>query len=373
MAYQREKTMDQIDRLSKILIFLQSIGWHKAIRKHMQGDASSRSYERLCLERKQAILMNIPTNMNSNIEGEDKTYSSATYLAEGTSQFIKIAKVLTKNGFSAPKIFASEPENGLLLLEDLGEKTFLALAEHGHYEFNMIEAALDVLISLHIKGFPKNMSLPKKETLELHDYDIDVLKTEVGLILDWMWPLAKKKKCDETSREAFYEIWSTHFRWLDTQSKCWVLRDYHSPNLLWLSDRKATQRVGLIDFQDAVFGHPAYDVVSLLQDARIDIPKDWEPRLLNYYCKKMAIAIPKFDKESFLSAYHLLAAQRAVKNLGIFVRLAVRDNKSDYLCHIKRNSAYLEKNLSHPTLKNVNIWFQKHLPDNIRTLILQII
>ena len=142
----------------------------------------------------------------------------------------------------------------------------------------------------------------------------------------------------------------------------WVLRDFHSPNLLWLPDRNEIARLGVLDFQDAVTGPPAYDVASLLQDARVDVPEVVEVPLLGRYVRARRTADPDFDPGAFIRSYVTLAAQRASKILGIFARLDVRDGKPQYLRHIPRISGYLQRSLAHPSLEPLNVWYGRHVP-----------
>jgi N-acetylmuramate 1-kinase len=142
----------------------------------------------------------------------------------------------------------------------------------------------------------------------------------------------------------------------------WTLRDYHSPNLLWLAGRAGIAKVGVLDFQDCVLGHPAYDVVSLLQDARVDVPQDTELKLLAHYARLRRDADPGFDAAGFARAYALLGAQRATKILGIFARLDERDHKPQYLAHLPRVERYLAADLTHPALAELKLWYEEHLP-----------
>jgi aminoglycoside/choline kinase family phosphotransferase len=140
------------------------------------------------------------------------------------------------------------------------------------------------------------------------------------------------------------------------------LRDYHSPNLIWLAERDDLGRVGLLDFQDAVLGPLAYDVASLLQDARVTVPAELELRLLGAYARERRATDPEFDMADFASAYAIMAAQRATKVLGIFARLDKRDGKPQYLAHLPRVEAYLARNLAHPVLSRLKEWYERHLP-----------
>ncbi|MFZ4532283.1 MAG: aminoglycoside phosphotransferase family protein, partial [Alsobacter sp.] len=137
---------------------------------------------------------------------------------------------------------------------------------------------------------------------------------------------------------------------------------YHSPNLMWLPEREGLARIGLLDFQDAVLGHPAYDVVSLLQDARVDVAEDLELRLLGHYARQRRAAQPEFDMGAFARAYAVFGAQRATKILGIFARLDRRDGKPAYLRHLPRIEHYIRRDLAHPVLADLKVWYETHLP-----------
>ena len=142
----------------------------------------------------------------------------------------------------------------------------------------------------------------------------------------------------------------------------WVMRDYHSPNLIWLDENQGNARVGIIDTQDAVMGSPAYDLVSLLQDARLDVAAAVEQEMLAHYASCRLAGNASFDDAAFRASYAILGAQRAAKILGIFARLSKRDGKHGYLRHIPRVSALLERNLQHPALTELKAWFDQYLP-----------
>jgi aminoglycoside/choline kinase family phosphotransferase len=160
----------------------------------------------------------------------------------------------------------------------------------------------------------------------------------------------------------FLAIWRELLQPILAEPTTWTLRDYHSPNLHWLADRQGLARIGLIDFQDAVIGPPAYDVVSLLQDARVDVPEDLEMRLAALYMRRRTAADPAFDAQRFAAAYAAMGAQRSTKILGLFARLDKRDGKPDYLRHLPRIERYLKRNLAHPLLRPLALWYQNHLP-----------
>ena len=186
------------------------------------------------------------------------------------------------------------------------------------------------------------------------------------LLLDWYWPAVLGTPAPNDARADFVALWKLVFDQLDDQPIGWVLRDYHSPNLVWLADRKGVARVGIIDFQDAMRGPPAYDLVSLLQDARIDVSPELEAHLFNHYCAMVTARQTGFDRDAFAFAYAALGAQRSTKILGIFARLAQRDGKPSYLRHIPRLWRYLEHDLAHPELGALRAWYDRHMPTDVR-------
>ena len=200
----------------------------------------------------------------------------------------------------------------------------------------------------------------------LPPYSNEALSIEAELVIDWYWPKVKNTKVSKEERETYQKIWTKLFEELKPNSNHWVLRDFHSPNLMYLPDQSGLNALGIIDFQDAVIGHAAYDVVSLCQDARITVPKDVEQHLLARYCETARQKDSTFDEADFLKCYAILGAQRASKLLGIFVRLAARDGKTHYLAHIPRIWDYLERNLKHPHLNDIYNWYETNFPDELR-------
>jgi aminoglycoside/choline kinase family phosphotransferase len=182
----------------------------------------------------------------------------------------------------------------------------------------------------------------------------------VELLTDWYLPKLETKISD-ARRDLYMALWRDALLPITEAPATWSLRDYHSPNLLWLPEREGVARIGLLDFQDAVLGHPAYDVASLLQDARVDVPEMMEIALLSRYTRAR-LDEPGFDPASFARAYATLAAQRASKILGIFARLDRRDGKPQYLRHLPRVWAYLQRALAHPALAPLNAWYRANVP-----------
>jgi aminoglycoside/choline kinase family phosphotransferase len=197
-------------------------------------------------------------------------------------------------------------------------------------------------------------------------FDLDAMQIELALILDWYVPALTGGPASPDQRASFAAAWRPVLeRILDLPSQL-VLRDFHSPNLLWLPERTGARRAGVIDFQDALIGPAAYDLVSLLQDARLDVAADIETELLDYYCAEAPHTQPGFDPARLRWAYAALGAQRNTKILGIFARLARRDGKPRYLAHIPRIWRYLARDLAHPELSSLAEWYDSHLPVQLR-------
>jgi len=348
------------ERIAVIRSFLARAGLGKADRRHMQGDASTRAYERLTLDGVSYILMNSPRRPDGPIVRDGKPYSGIAHLAEDVTPFIAMTQALRENGCSAPAIIAADREAGLLVIEDLGTEQVVEGTPPAPIEARY-EVAADLLAALHRKRLPDMLPVEPGVEYRLPPYDMEALLIEVELLLDWYLPKLEAKISD-TKRDLYLSLWRDALLPVVEATPTWVLRDFHSPNLLWLPDRKATARIGVLDFQDAVMGSPAYDVASLLQDARVDVPELMEISLLSRYTRARLTAEPGFDAPTFARAYATLAAQRASKILGIFARLDKRDGKPQYLRHLPRVWAYLQRSLAHPALTPLAGWYRLHVP-----------
>ncbi len=334
--------------------------WDHAERRHVQGDASTRSYERLvAADGRTAILMIAPKRPDGPPLRYGKPYSAIARLAEDARPFIAIDEGLRRLGFSAPEIYARDLSAGLVLLEDLGTTP---ITDAGAIVEERYACAAAALAELHGFALPDTLPVEAEETYRIPVYDVDALSIEVELLLDWFVPLHTDARLASGARSSFVTLWRRTLQEVLVQRQTWTLRDYHSPNLIWLPERHGIARVGMIDFQDCVLGAPAYDVVSLLQDARVDVPDAAELRLLALYVRLRREAEPGFDVQGFTRAYAILGAQRATKILGIFARLSERDGKPGYLTHVPRIARSLCKNLAHPALAEFAAWYETHLP-----------
>jgi hypothetical protein len=348
------------ERIAAVRNFLNDSGLDHAYRLHIQGDASTRAYERLVRDKETLILMNAPKRPDGPPVRYGKPYSAVAHLAEDVRPFMAMASGLREVGLSAPAVYHADSDQGLLVLEDLGDEKVVAgtpplpIAER-------YEAAVDVLAHLHSADLPAVLPISPHVEYKIPRYDIDAFLIEAELLLDWYMPRLDVAVTPE-AREEFRTLWREALAPALHERATWVLRDYHSPNLIWLPERKGIKRVGILDFQDAVLGPAAYDLASLLQDARVDASEGMEITLVGRYTRMRREADRSFDPNGFVRIYAVLAAQRATKILGIFARLDMRDGKPQYLRHMPRIWGYLERALGHPALAPLKAWYRANVP-----------
>jgi aminoglycoside/choline kinase family phosphotransferase len=326
----------------------------------MQGDASTRSYERLVHDGRKLVLMNAPRRPDGPPVRGGLSYSAIAHLAEDVKPFVAMARALRERGLSAPQIHSADMEEGFLLLEDLGGDTVVEGDPPAPMGFRY-QTAVDVLIALHKLTLPDTLSVAPTIDYRLPPYDLDALLIEVELLPDWYLPY-RDAPPTAAERESYLALWRDALAPVLDVRPTWVLRDFHSPNLLWLPNRAGMARVGLLDFQDAMMGPAAYDLASLLQDARVDVPDEIEIELLGRYVRARREADADFDVAEFVQLYSTLAAQRASKILGIFARLDRRDGKPQYLRHLPRVWRYLQRSLAHAALEPLEAWYQANVP-----------
>ena len=350
----------RLARATAIHALLARAGWSQATRRFMLGDASARAYERLTRpDGERAILMISPPRPDGPPVRDGKPYSAIARLAENVVPFIAVDEALRAQSLSAPEIYASDVARGIVVLEDLGAEG--VVDENGPMPERYAEAVA-ALAALHGRDLPKLLRAGAAPEYAIPRYDIEALLIEVELLTEWYVPAFARNAPGDGARIAFVSIWKTLLEKTVFGESTWTLRDYHSPNLIWLPERSGLQRVGIIDFQDCALGDPAYDVVSLLQDARVTVSDDLELRLLSHYARKRREAGADFDMSNFARSYAVLGAQRATKILGIFARLDKRDRKPQYLAHLPRVRGYLAKDLAHPVMADLKAWFETHVP-----------
>jgi tRNA threonylcarbamoyl adenosine modification protein YjeE len=348
------------ERIAAIRAFLARSGFAQAERQYVQGDASTRAYERLTLDGASYILMNSPQRPDGPPVRGGKPYSAIAHLADNVTPFVAMAQALRARGLSAPAIFAADRAAGLLVIEDLGRELVVTGDPAAPIEARY-EVAADLLAALHRAPLPDVLPVEPGVDYRLPRYDLEALLIEAELLVDWYLPRLDAKPAP-AMRDAYVTLWRDALAPVFEAPATWVLRDYHSPNLLWLAAREGIARIGLLDFQDAVMGPAAYDLASLLQDARVDVPEMMEIALLSRYTRARRAADAGFDAPAFAKIYATLAAQRASKILGIFARLDARDGKPQYLRHMPRVWAYLQRSLAHPALAPLSAWYRVNVP-----------
>lgn len=351
----------RLNQLRAARALLDASGFGSALRVHLEGDASRRSYERLYLNDATAILMKMPQSGDEPKLTHGRTYTEIAHLADNVRPFAAIDRGLRERGFSAPEIFAADHDAGLLILEDLGNDRFITGNPPAPID-TRYAAAIDVLVALHSMDLPPILPVAPRIAHEMPPYDIDAYLAEVELLFDWYLPHRGASRRDAASRENYLTLWRYALADIVPEQKTWVLRDIHSPNLLWLGQRQGLARVGLLDFQDAVMGPPAFDVASLLMDARVDVSEELELKLLSRYALGRKAREPAFDPAHFAHRYMVLGAQRATKILGIFARLDRRDRKPQYLRHLPRVWMYLMRAFNHPALAELKAWYLANVP-----------
>jgi N-acetylmuramate 1-kinase len=362
----------RLDRLEDIATFLTASGVAQdAPVAYLQGDASPRAYARTVRDHLPVILMDWPPQPDGPPIKDGLPYSRIARLAEGTAHFESVDRLLASAGLVVPDIYAADHARGLMLIGDLGDRVFGAEVAKGTNLEEMWAAGTDTLVAMRAIDAPRvaRWNAGKGRSAPVQDYDRGAYEIETTLLPDWYWPLVHGTPIPPDVRQDFDAAWAPVFdRLSDDPDRSIVLRDYHSPNLLYMPerDRAADNQVGIIDFQDALIGHPAFDLVSLLQDARLDVSPDIEDRLYSRYVTAVASRDAHFDEARFRFAYAALGAQRNTKILGIFARLWKRDGKVHYLRHIPRIWRYLERDLAHPGLTALAQWYDAHFPAAIR-------
>ncbi|WP_018948100.1 aminoglycoside phosphotransferase family protein [Thioalkalivibrio sp. ALMg11] len=302
----------------------------------LRADASFRRYFRLRRDGEPVVLMDAPPER------------------EATEPFVEIARLLESLGLRPPRILEHDPAAGFVLLEDLGDRTFTRALAEGAAEGPLYDRAIDTLIRLH-RAWPAHAA----KAPDLPPYNSQRLLDEAALFADWYWPEQHDTPMPTPLREDFLQAWREALEGLPTLAETLVLRDFHVDNLMLPPGEDGDCAV--LDFQDAVIGSPAYDVVSLLEDARREVSPATVERALERYLSATA-----WDREAFVQHYRVLGAQRTTKILGIFVRLARRDAKPRYLEHLPRLHRLLAQGLSQPALAPVADWFRTHMPERMR-------
>jgi len=349
-----------LNRNGEIESFLKSHNIPLISRRFFEGDASSRRYEKVRGENGSLILMDMQRRPDGPAVKNGKPYSAIAHLAEGLREVVAVNDQLVAMNYAAPHILACDIDQGLALIEDLGSQVYGQMMRNGEDMTIPLEAAVDLLADMAERRWPTQVPVRGAEPYTLPSYDQDAQLIEVELLPTWFHAHVHGKPAPEALSQSFAKLWREVLPLTIAAPPVWCLRDFHSPNILWLPQREGHQRVGLIDTQDALLGHPAYDLASLLQDARVDIPFAQADALYARYVNQRQ-KTSAFDTTDFARAYAILGAQRCTKILGIFARLNARDGKPAYLKHMPRVSRYLARNLEHSSLDKIKLWFETEM------------
>lgn len=378
------------DRQTAMKEFLARTGWGDAVLAPISADASTRRYVRLALGEKRALVMDQPQESEAPSQPEGASdskrlalgYNALARLAGGDcARFVAVASYLRARGFSAPQIEAADYRNGFVLLEDLGDGLFAHVLKTGIDERSLYKSAVEVLARLHAETAPSHLTLPDtpgngatnapgaaSRHLALHAYDLTALTAETDLLGEWFLPLALGRGASREEMGEQRALWNEALGSLKTERPVFIHRDYHAQNLLWLPRRNALLRVGLIDFQDAVAGSSAYDLISLLEDARRDVSPQLAGWATQVYLDALGREGLRLDEQQFRQEMAVMAAQRNAKIVGIFARLYRRDAKPGYLRLLPRVWRHLERDLEHPALARLKQWYDRVIPQQKRVL-----
>jgi hypothetical protein len=327
------------DRESLIAAFLARAGWGDATRRRLAGDASFRKYQRLEGARGHAVLMDAPPPQ------------------ENVRPFLAVARHLARLGLSAPRVLAEDVAAGLLLLEDLGDDTYTRCLAAGADETTLYALAVDTLAELHRR-------FVVADAPDIRRFEVPQALREVGLLLEWYWPAVMGSPAPPALRASYAAAWDNALPAMRGVPDSLALFDFHVDNLMWLRRRPGVAACGLLDFQDAVIAPIAFDLVSLLEDARRDVP----PPLVAAMRQRYLAAFPALDPAAFDASYSVIGAQRNTRIIAVFTRLLARDGKPQYLPHIPRVWRLLEGDLKDPALGPVRSWFDRHIPQHKRMI-----
>jgi hypothetical protein len=350
--------------------FLAAHGWGDAMVTPIPGDASTRRYFRLASATRKALLMDQPQGAETptappHASAEQRRalgYNAVARLAGAdVGRFAEVARHLKSRGLSAPEIYAADTAQGFMILEDLGDGLFADVLAAGGDEAALYENAMEVLARLHAEPAPAAMA-----GKPLFAYDDMARLAETDLLSEWYLPQALGRAATAEEIAEHRALWQAALAGTAAAPRVFVHRDYHAQNLLWLPQREGAARTGLIDFQDAVAGSRAYDLVSLLEDARRDVDPMVAAGALRHYLDTMRAQGTPLDEEAFAAEMAVMAAQRNAKIIGIFARLNRRDGKPRYLALLPRVWGHLARDLAHPSLAPLRAWYDRTIPPETR-------
>jgi tRNA threonylcarbamoyl adenosine modification protein YjeE len=349
--------VDRIARSLAIRDFLHRSGRADARRTPFPGDASARGYELVDMpDEPQRVLMDSPPLVLGPPVRDGKPYAVIARTSRTIAAFVAVDRLLADAGIAVPDVLAADLDHGFALLSHLGSCHFL---DQGKPVAERYAAAAELLAFLHARPLPHKAEAAPGVVHAIPPFDRAALMIEADLLLDWYVPWKTGVPASDALRADFASAWTTVLDGIAGCETGVVLRDYHSPNIVWRPERSGLDRMGVLDFQDALIGPLAYDVASLAMDARVTLPPETEASTVAAYVAARHAA-GSFDDQAFSAAYAAMAAQRNTKILGIFVRLNERDGKPAYLQHLPRIRDYLRRALAHPALAPLDALYRRH-------------
>lgn len=360
-----------MDRETLKTAFLAGHGLGDARREALAGDASTRRYERLHRPGGASLIFMDQPPVESAPCPPDATpderraagYNAMARLAAGrVDAFIAAGTWLHEQGLSTPEVVAHDAPQGLAVLEDLGDDLYATLIASGADEAPLYDAAADALCVIHAASPPDVLTAPGGVSWPLLTYDDLALSTGGAMFLEW-WPKFSGLPALSADAEAEWEaLWAPIRARGEAGATVFCHRDYHAENLIWLPGRRGAAQVGMLDFQDALRAHPAWDMSMLLHDGRRDVSAEREAAVLARYFDRR----PEVDRAQFLADYHALGALNAARILFIFARQVTGYGRPKYEAFMPRMWGYLHRCLADPELAPLKAWFDRHIPDEAR-------
>jgi N-acetylmuramate 1-kinase len=355
------------DRDAAMRDFLKRAGWGDAMLTPLPGDASTRRYFRVTLNGRKAMLMDQPQHAETPTAGADATaeyrrklgYIAVARLAGAdVGRFVAVASYLHAQGLTAPQIYAADPKAGFALLEDLGDDLFDQVLLNGGDERELYTTAADVLAKLHEQEAPAMLDAKTP----LLAYDETAQLGEIDLMTEWFMPMALGRVATDDEVHEHRSLWKAALDSTRVHPPVLVHRDYHAQNLLWLPSKSGAGRVGILDFQDAVAGSRAQDLMHLVQDARRDVSLDVTNATIRRYLDTSRARGHALDEDQFGAEMAIISGQRLARIAGVFARLYKRDGKPRYLDYLPRVWGHLNQDLAHPALSGVKKWYDRTIP-----------
>ena len=356
-----------VDRTAEARAFLEDAGWGAGTLAPLPGDASTRRYARVMLNGRRAMLMDQPQSAEeppcpANASPEERRalgYNAVARLAGADcARFVAAAGFLRARGLSAPDVFSADTENGFVLMEDLGDTRFDDALGNGADSLQLYGDAIDALVRLQVEPAPDTLAPGRP----LYSYDETAQLAEIDLMTQWFVPVALGRAAREEEVEEHRALWRTALLKVHGHAPVFVHRDYHAQNLMWLPERDGAARAGVIDFQDAVAGTRSYDLISLIEDARRDVPPDIAAAMRERHLAALRAHGVAVDGDAHHAEIAVMAAQRNAKIAGIFARLYRRDGKPRYLDYLPRVWGHLNRDLEHPALAPLKAWYDATIP-----------